>query len=352
MTNKNTSPLPKCNRTIKLDLYKYAEKENLCVTAIYNKQNERHSIVPKKEPFANILQFHRNKFNSRDLPPVVIKNHSDSLNNSRNNRYLHPKITQKTQKKMLFQPNESLQGRVLKHKTLNDLRKKNFHISAFSVDQSVIPNAAIERPIEVHLPLREVDLNCEFKSGTKWQKKPISIRTPNYCSKLKKPTNEQFDINLFNLEPSNENITVNKVYESSAKERPKKMIHCLSKPVIKNTKQTCFLSMQKQDKKVTSISEKSNTGFKIPHKLQPENIRKSQAIEEAYNSYISKAFTSKGDRNESDFNTKATSSCLVPSVRKVNYHRESEINVEPIFELFDEENKENDEKLFNSSSVT
>lgn len=159
MSNKNTSPPPKYNRAIKLDLYKYAEKENICVTAIYNKQNERHSAVPKKEPFANILQFHRNKFNSRDLPPVVIKNHSDSMNNSRNNRYLKPKVTQRTQRKMLFQPSESLQGRVLKHKTLNDLRKKNFHISTPSLNQSVIPNQKFERSQAVPLPLKEVDLN-------------------------------------------------------------------------------------------------------------------------------------------------------------------------------------------------
>lgn len=110
--------------------------------------------------------------------------------------------------------------------------------------------------------------------------------------------------------------------------------------------------MQKHNKKVTSISERSNTGFKMPHKLHSDSIRNSQAIEEAYNSYISKDFTSKGERNESDFNTKATSSCLVPSVRKTNFHRESEINVEPIFELFDEENKENDDKLFNSNLTT
>lgn len=53
------------------------------------------------------------------------------------------------------------------------------------------------------------------------------------------------------------------------------------------------------------------------------------------------------DKNDSEFQTKAGSSCVAPSVKKNKFHQQSDVKVEPIFEIFDEENKENDESMIN-----
>ena len=345
MVSKDSTPKTQLNKAVRVDTYKQPAKGNHKVTAIYSDNRNMGPQTASKEPVSNILQFHRNKQNSRDLPLNSFKNQNKRNSNSRNTKYVHldhfnrnfkcDETSQKS-KKSMQQLSTALQGRVFKHKTLHDLRKKTFNRWSIDLDSTYDSNYKFDNFLTQVKPLKKIDLNSTFKLTTNLSKQPILPKS-------------KIDLREFNINPSHENAKVNKVYDSSLKETDKRMYHCVSKPVIKSHK-ACFGSMQKNIDISNTISARSNTGTK-PWTQKEKNYQNCKALEDAYASYISKwvagASNSWLDKNDSEFQTKAGSSCVAPSVKKNKFHQQSDVKVEPIFEIFDEENKENDESRVN-----
>lgn len=67
------SPSTKSKNTTTLEMLHRASKENIKVTAIYRKMEQRKSTIPVKETQVNLNKLNTNKRLSRDFPPEKLK---------------------------------------------------------------------------------------------------------------------------------------------------------------------------------------------------------------------------------------------------------------------------------------
>lgn len=81
------SPQSRTNATSNLEMLHTASKENIKVTAIYKKMEQRKSTIPVKESTINLARTINDHRLSRDFPPMRIKENELCRDPSKTTRY-------------------------------------------------------------------------------------------------------------------------------------------------------------------------------------------------------------------------------------------------------------------------
>lgn len=82
------SPQSRTNATSNLEMLHTASKENIKVTAIYKKMEQRKSTIPVKESVISLAKTINDHRLSRDFPPMKIKENDLPRDHCHNNRYI------------------------------------------------------------------------------------------------------------------------------------------------------------------------------------------------------------------------------------------------------------------------
>lgn len=207
------------------------------------------------------------------------------------------------------QPNVTFKGRVMKPKTLNDLRNKTFQNSVvIAKDNKPFDfRIGVDKTVDFGKTLKEKDLNLGFKDTA-------VVKSFNKTKEI------HLDACLRDLEPISENASVNKVYQSTAKAQSVKIF---PNSVVKssvNKNKFSNLSMAKHTKQISTLTTKSNASKVFSY----------------YNSKLAESQAQNKSPENSYLCTKATSNLPPSSAKKKGNKRQSGIvEIEPMFEGLD-----------------
>lgn len=201
-TTSSTSPRLRMNSTAKQKYLNHLSKENMNVTSLYSKVKERISDIGLHIDRFNMFHEVNQKMNSRDLPPMTLTHNEIESGKSRNNRYdyllsifskfklskISPdrsrlsdnnidnarkqsnnSLNSKVLTKGIPQSSVTFQGRVMKHKTLNDLRNKQIKRNVFAELPTTHSHDNLgnkDRLVTISNALKEQDLNIRTKHKT------------------------------------------------------------------------------------------------------------------------------------------------------------------------------------------